>query len=54
VLQLLAGGYYGISLCRPFFFLLLDSSLESLPFPDWLEDWAVEEFALFAAGVATA
>src|SRR5271167_3147028 len=48
VLQLLAGGYtrgrYGISLCRPFFFLLLDSVLESsLLSADWLEDGAAEE-----------
>ena len=41
-------------MCRPFFFLLLDSFLESLLLLDWLEDCVAEEFALLAAGVATA
>ena len=41
-------------MCRPFFFLLLDSFLESLLLLDWLEDWVVEEFELVAVGVATA
>jgi hypothetical protein len=43
-------------LCRPFFFLLLDSFLESsLLLADGSEDDAVEEFELLlAAGVDTA
>ena len=43
-------------MCRPFFFLLVDSFFESsLLFEDWLEDCAVEEFELLlAAGVDTA
>ena len=43
-------------LCKPLFFLLLDSFFESsLPFALWLDDWAVDELELLLlAGLDTA
>ena len=43
-------------LCKPFFFLLLDSFFESsLPFALGLDDWAVDELELLLlAGLDTA